>query len=607
MSDTPTEVPKWVGDIASTLGVHSQYVMWGNVRDLHLVPGPNGPVPVDTVKVLTQVLNDRGIPLVLVHDPVTGVDVIGDESLRAAASELTGLALGSGPVPVTLAGLSQVIRRMVENREHNAALIVPYASRLAVDASNLQAEEHEFFVAMERLSRSATPRSVDGGPPLHNPVFWLLSQEQDFPHWVSAGNDQLRTVVIPQPDLGQRRAMGRFTLRIMGTTADDHEIDEALTALAGATESMSLRAVRDCIRLASSLELPVTEMEDAVRCYRVGVADNPWRRGYLRQRISDGEAAVGERVLGQEAAITSTFDILKRSVMGLSGAHTSGQGGRPRGILFFAGPTGVGKTELAKAITNVVFGDDSAYLRFDMSEYSAEQAEARFVGAPPGFVGYDAGGQLTNAVRQKPFSLLLFDEIEKGHPRILDKFLQILEDGRLTDGRGGTVHFSETLIVFTSNLGIYHTDSDGVRRPIVDESVPYEEMASRVRRAVSDHFVQVIGRPELLNRIGENIVVFSFITEDVARRIFDLQLANVEKRIRHEHGVELAVDQQVRDRIRSHCIEDRSLGGRGIGNQVEALLVNPLARAIFTRADDATTITVRSWSLDDGVARIELE
>jgi len=601
-----TGSPKWLDDITATLGVHSQYVVWGNVRDLHLMPGPNGPAPADTVRVLAEALQGHGIPLVLVHDPVTGIDVYGDDARRPAAAELTGLALGGGPVPVTLAGLSTVIRRLVEDRALNAALIIPYASRLAVDPSNLQAEEHEFFVAVERLSRSATPRSVDGGPSLHNPIIWLLSREQDFPHWVAAGNDQLRTVVVPQPDLGQREAMGRFTLRVMGTTDDDAEVDEAVATLAGATESMSLRAVRDCVRMSHSLGLPVTEMEDAVRCYRVGVADNPWRRGYLRERISDGEATVGNRVLGQQAAVTSTFDILKRSVMGLSGAHTSGQGGRPRGILFFAGPTGVGKTELAKAITNLVFGDDSAYLRFDMSEYSAEQAEARFVGAPPGFVGYDAGGQLTNAVRQKPFSLLLFDEIEKAHPRILDKFLQILEDGRLTDGRGGTVHFSESLIVFTSNLGIYRTDADGVRRPIVDESMPYEEMSAKVRRAVSDHFVQVIGRPELLNRIGENIVVFSFITEDVACRIFDLQLANVVKRIRHEHEVDLVVEATVTDRIRKHCIEDRSLGGRGIGNQVEALLVNPLARALFARPSTSSTVTVRDWFLEEGVARIEL-
>ena len=140
------------------------------------------------------------------------------------------------------------------------------------------------------------------------------------------------------------------------------------------------------------------------------------------------------------------------------------EGGRPRGVAFLAGPTGVGKTELAKSVTQLLFGDESAYIRFDMSEFSAEHSDQRLIGAPPGYVGYDAGGELTNAVREKPFSVVLFDEIEKAHPRILDKFLQILDDGVLTSGRGDRVYFSESIIIFTSNLGIYSTAADGTRQ-----------------------------------------------------------------------------------------------------------------------------------------------
>ena len=151
-----------------------------------------------------------------------------------------------------------------------------------------------------------------------------------------------------------------------------------------------------------------------------------------------------------------------------------------------------------------------AYIRFDMSKFSAEQSEARLVGAPPGYVGYDAGGELVNAVRQRPFSVVLFDEIEKAHPQILDKFLQILDDGRLTDGRGDTVYFSETVIIFTSNLGVYVRDETGQPVLNVSQNDDYEAVSERIHEAIENHFRFQLQRPELLNRIGDNIVVFDF-------------------------------------------------------------------------------------------------
>jgi ATP-dependent Clp protease ATP-binding subunit ClpA len=149
--------------------------------------------------------------------------------------------------------------------------------------------------------------------------------------------------------------------------------------------------------------------------------------------------------------------------------------------LFLAGPTGVGKTELAKTLTSLLFGDESAYIRFDMSEFSAEHSDQRLIGAPPGYVGYDVGGELTNAIREKPFSVVLFDEIEKAHPRILDKFLQILDDGVLSSGRGERVYFSDAFLVFTSNLGIYRLDPHGERVPNVAAEDAFSTVESKVR------------------------------------------------------------------------------------------------------------------------------
>ena len=312
-------------------------------------------------------------------------------------------------------------------------------------------------------------------------------------------------------------------------------------------------------------------------------------------------------VVGQEVAVRKALDILVRSATGLTAAHAGAAATRPRGILFFAGPTGVGKTELAKALTKLLFDDERFYIRFDMSEFSAEHAADRLIGAPPGYVGYDAGGELTNTIRQRPFSLVLFDEIEKAHPRILDKFLQLLDDGRLTDGRGETVFFTEAVIVFTSNLGIYvdvdEQDSQGERvrhrRLNVDpETMTYEEIASRVEESIRDYFTLELGRPELLNRIGDNIVVFDFIDSDTGRRILDLMLENIARHVRQEHRVDIEFPAETRDRLAKLCLGDEilSLGARaGFGSMLQTTVINPLANRLFLSppaADDHFLLSV---------------
>ncbi len=271
------------------------------------------------------------------------------------------------------------------------------------------------------------------------------------------------------------------------------------------------------------------------------------------------------------------LDIVKRAVTGVGGGR---RGGRPRGVAFLAGPTGVGKTELAKTITSLLFGDESAYIRFDMSEFSAEHADQRLIGAPPGYVGYDAGGELTNAIREKPFSVVLFDEIEKAHPRVLDKFLQILDDGVLTSGRGDRVYFSEALIVFTSNLGIYKLTETGERALNVSPNEPYEAVKHKVEAEIERHFKFVLNRPEILNRMGENIIVFDFIRENVAQQIFEQMVSNTLADLKAQE-VTISVSPKAMASLKALCLADLSNGGRGIRNQVEANLLNPMARALF--------------------------
>ena len=287
-----------------------------------------------------------------------------------------------------------------------------------------------------------------------------------------------------------------------------------------------------------------------------------------------------KRVKGQDFAIVKTLDVVKRAVTGMAGLQGSSHA-KPKGILFFAGPTGTGKTETAKTLAEKLFGDESCCIRFDMSEYSQSHSGQKLLGAPPGYVGYEAGGQLTNAVKNNPFSILLFDEIEKAHPSIFDKFLQILEDGRMTDGQGNTVYFSECIIIFTSNLGIYTRNEYGIREANVTPEMEYAEVQKKVRQAIEDYFKLELGRPEILNRIGENIVVFDFIRPDVAKLILDAQIEKIKARLSSEKRIELTLSDKANEVLLENAIANLANGGRGIGNIVESLLINPLSRYMF--------------------------
>jgi len=300
-----------------------------------------------------------------------------------------------------------------------------------------------------------------------------------------------------------------------------------------------------------------------------------------RQKLSNVSEELKKRVMGQDQAVEAVATMLKRAYMGLGGLHHSSDRKKPRGILFFVGPTGVGKTELAKATAHFLFGDENACVRFDMSEYSHEHDDQRLVGAPPSYVGFEQGGQLTNAVRQRPFCVLLFDEIEKAHPRVLDKFLQILEDGRLTDGRGETTYFSETVIIFTSNIGAEQAN------PTLDPAAH----ETYFKKRVSEYFSSPpqanggggLGRPELLTRLGENnIVVFNHITDPgIRRKIVRTKLAVLEEDLRERFGLRLEISDACLDwldtRSQSGC------GGRDLINVIERDLINPMSNFLFDR------------------------
>ena len=610
--------PRWIRDLSRLTPIRSQFVVAGNIRDSFLTPLGDGATLAPLLRCLWVHLARLEYRFLLVYDPVEGMRPYPNEpAIVELATRLFELKLADGVMPMSLENLITVIKKVATQREARCALVIDFASRLARQPDHLDANEHRFFVAAERLSLAANPivpRGADvttaNGKARFNPVLWLVNRAQDLPSWLTFDSTRVSVLAIGLPDFetrleAARHLGGLFDDYAHGTPDEQRKFAETF---AQRTDGLPLIAMADIAQLADRQEIGFRDVDDAVQSYKVGVTENPWKQAYLRSRIADALPFIEQRVRGQRPAVTKTIDILMRSVMGLTGAQAQATGNRPRGVLFFAGPTGVGKTELAKTLTQLIFGDERAYIRFDMSEFAEEHTGARLLGAPPGYIGYDAGGELTNAVRDKPFSVVLFDEIEKAHPRILDKFLQILEDGRLTDGRGETAYFSEAILVFTSNLGIFVEDEHGQRVQNVKPGDPHDVVEARVRGAIQDYFKFRLSRPEILNRIVDNIVVFGFITPPIAAQIFDGMLRNIANRVRDEHKVALEIAPEVRAKLAELCTSDLSNGGRGIGNQLESRFVNPLSRALVRcELADRRAITVTAAAEDEnGIMTVTL-
>jgi ATP-dependent Clp protease ATP-binding subunit ClpA len=381
--------------------------------------------------------------------------------------------------------------------------------------------------------------------------------------------------------------------------ADDH--DAAVEKFAVRCDGMSLMEIYGVVDLARAERIPFEEIDTALRSFRLGTTRNPWTSPVMRARVRNSKPVLEGRVKGQPRALERTYDIIVRSIMGLSGAQTTNRGNRPRGVLFFVGPTGVGKTELAKAVAEVMFGDESSMVRFDMSEFMGDESIGRLIGPPPGHAGHENGGELVNALRARPFAVYLFDEIEKANPRILDMFLQILDDGRLSDTRGETGYFSEALIIFTSNVGMVGGDKSNNAGQTVLPSDSAQVLERKLTDAVGYHFRSVLRRPELMNRLGQNVVPFQFINTRSSVVIFDAIISRVISAAAEEHDVEVVLTEDAREQLLEICTFDLNDGGRGIGNRIESGFINPLSRTLFNRDAPKTLTVTRAYKEDDEI------
>jgi len=273
------------------------------------------------------------------------------------------------------------------------------------------------------------------------------------------------------------------------------------------------------------------------------------------------EQRLHERVVGQDEAVRAVSDAVRRSRAGLSDPN------RPIGSFLFLGPTGVGKTELCKALAQFLFDDESAFIRIDMSEFMEQHSVARLIGAPPGYIGYEEGGRLTEAVHRRPYSVILFDEIEKAHADVFNVLLQVLDDGRLTDGHGRTVDFRNTLIAMTSNIGSEHIMA------LAEHGVGDAEIETKVKAELKQHF-----RPEFINRIDE-IVVFHRLSREDLRGIVERQMRLLAQRLA-DREMTLTLSDAVKDQLARDGY-DPVYGARPLKRLIQQQIENPLATRIL--------------------------
>ena len=575
--------------IKREVGIKRCVIIDGNVGDVYL---DDKNQIVDLKKYLTEMLEDLKYDDIVYWDRVSGIEgdisslkiteekeVEGEEYSLDDEDENQNTTISNGNFKEPSEIFNLVFKNLT-NKNRKTVFILNWSDYLFSNGGQHDNEERQNLTL---LGKSIKDKKVNylSTDVNESTIILITNKLSNFPLSFYQANPEVSTITLSKPDRLERRRLlekieAGFELKFNPgeTLLNSSRTNEYIDVL----EDFTNREIIQMAKL-SRKEEKLT-FDKLYLLFKYGEKDNPWEK-LAYEDVKNIKKKLSERVVGQDEAIEKIEKTVVKAYMGLTGLHKTSSRSMPKGVFFFVGPTGVGKTELSKALAKFLFGDEQACIRFDMSEYAQENSDQKLIGAPPGYVGYEQGGQLTNAIKEKPFSVILFDEIEKAakpNPRILDIFLQILEDGRLTDSKGETVYFSESIIIFTSNLGASE----------VKPSDNKEETAEEFIKIVKNYFDNEIKRPEILGRIGySNIIPFNFILDDeFAIQIAKSKLNPIKRGIQEKYRLDLEFESELN--FIKYILKrvDKSKGGRDILNAINDILLDELSMFLFNNKQD---------------------